>query len=115
LDETEYTNYSFVIRGNNAEPEIGTCSGNYYSGIGLVYSEPRPTTAACPHEYCNRVKPAEVDSWFYKLPDTGDVQNYLGSVAKDMILGGEKILLPIGNHYDDSASLTSVFFEGALQ
>ena len=62
---------------------IGTCSWNYPSWVGLVYPEPSPTAAEYLREYSKRFRTAEVDSWFYKIPERRDVLDYLENVDKD--------------------------------
>jgi uncharacterized protein YecE (DUF72 family) len=63
--------------------KIGTCSWNYDSWVGLVYSKPSPTAAGHLPEYSRKYGTAEIDSWFYKIPDMREVQEYLGNVGKD--------------------------------
>lgn len=60
--------------------KIGTCSWNYESWVGLVYSEPSGTAAGYLREYAKRFRTAEVDSWFYRLPERRDVLDYLEKV-----------------------------------
>jgi uncharacterized protein YecE (DUF72 family) len=60
--------------------KIGTCSWNYESWVGLVYSRPTSTAAGYLPEYSKRFRTAEVDSWFYRLPQRQDVSDYLGAV-----------------------------------
>jgi uncharacterized protein YecE (DUF72 family) len=60
--------------------KIGTCSWNYPSWVGLVYSAPSPNAAGYLPEYSKRFRTAEIDSWFYRLPERHDVLDYLGSV-----------------------------------
>jgi uncharacterized protein YecE (DUF72 family) len=59
---------------------IGTCSWNYDSWVGLVYSRPRARAADYLREYSARFRTAEVDSWFYKIPDRGEALEYLGEI-----------------------------------
>jgi uncharacterized protein YecE (DUF72 family) len=61
---------------------IGTCSWNYESWVGLVYSKPSRTADGYLPEYSQRFRTAEVDSWFYRLPERKDVLDYLGKVDK---------------------------------
>jgi uncharacterized protein YecE (DUF72 family) len=62
---------------------IGTCSWNYDSWVGLVYSGASPTAAGYLGEYSKRFRTAEVDSWFYKMPESREVLSYLGEVDED--------------------------------
>lgn len=62
---------------------IGTYSWNYPSWIGLVYSHPSPNAAGYLPEYSKRFRTAEVDSWFYKLPERRDVLDYIEAVDTD--------------------------------
>jgi len=56
--------------------EFGTCSWNYESWVGLVYSEPRRTAAEYLPEYAAKFETAEIDSWFYRIPSRADVLSY---------------------------------------
>jgi uncharacterized protein YecE (DUF72 family) len=62
---------------------IGTCSWNYDSWVGLVYSTKSPNAAGYLKEYSQRYRTAEVDSWFYKLPERREVLEYLSMVDED--------------------------------
>jgi uncharacterized protein YecE (DUF72 family) len=66
-----------------ANLKIGTCSWNYESWVGLVYSKPSRSAAAYLQEYSRRFRTAEVDSWFYALPNRHDVLEYLSNVDDD--------------------------------
>ncbi len=63
--------------------KIGTCSWNYPSWVGLVYSHSSKNAAGYLPEYSKRFRTAEVDSFFYKLPESRDVMEYLGNVDPD--------------------------------
>jgi len=63
--------------------KLGTCSWNYESWVGLVYSKPSKTAAGYLPEYSQHFRTAEVDSWFYRLPERKDVLEYLGRVDED--------------------------------
>jgi len=67
---------------NDSKPslEFGTCSWNYDSWIGLVYSKKAPYSAAYLKEYSQKYPTVEVDSWFYKVPDESDVTEYRSQV-----------------------------------
>lgn len=56
--------------------EFGTCSWNYDSWVGLVYTKKAARSAAYLAEYSKRYNTVEVDSWFYKLPSIEDVSEY---------------------------------------
>lgn len=62
---------------------IGTCSWNYESWTGLVYSRPHASAAACLPEYAARYRTAEIDSWFYRIPPAREVEDYLAAVDDD--------------------------------
>ena len=62
---------------------IGTCSWNYESWVGLVYSQARARAAEYLPEYSRRFRTAEVDSFFYRLPESRDALDYLGAVDED--------------------------------
>ncbi len=63
---------------------IGTCSWNYPSWVGLVYSRPSPTAAGYLREYARRFRTAEIDSWFYKVPERREVLDYLDAAGGDL-------------------------------
>lgn len=63
--------------------KLGTCSWNSDSWVGLVYSKPSKTAAGYLTEYSQHFRTAEVDSWFYRLPERKDVLEYLGRVDED--------------------------------
>lgn len=62
--------------------EFGTCSWNYDSWIGLVYSKKAPYSAAYLKEYSMKYNTVEVDSWFYKIPTTEDAFEYKSLVPE---------------------------------
>lgn len=59
---------------------IGSCSWNYESWVGLVYSAPSRTAAGYLHEYARRFRTAEIDSFFYRLPEAKDALAYRAEV-----------------------------------
>jgi uncharacterized protein YecE (DUF72 family) len=61
---------------------LGACSWNYDSWINLVYSQKQRSAAAYLQEYAKKYQTAEIDSWFYKIPDQAEVKNYLQQVDK---------------------------------
>lgn len=63
-----------------ASLRIGTCSWNYPSWKGLVYSRIVSRSADFLTEYSARFRTAEIDSWFYKIPARGEVEDYLSKV-----------------------------------
>lgn len=62
---------------------ICTCSWNYDSWMGLVYSRKAPYSAAYLAEYAQKYSTVEVDSWFYKIPTEGDAHEYKSQVPPD--------------------------------
>ncbi|HOJ19014.1 MAG: DUF72 domain-containing protein [Ignavibacteriales bacterium] len=62
---------------------VGTCSWNYESWLGLVYSFKWKTSAPYLVEYSKHYKTAEIDSWFYNLPEPDEVKEYKENVPKD--------------------------------
>ena len=67
----------------NGSVKIGTCSWNYESWVGLVYSKPSRSAAGYLAEYSRRFRTVEVDSWFYRLPEPRDVLDYLANADED--------------------------------
>jgi len=59
---------------------LGTCSWNYDSWIGLVYSRKASRSAEYLREYSLRFGTVEIDSWFYRIPSSDDVAEYLSQV-----------------------------------
>ena len=62
---------------NDELVKIGTCSWNYDSWVGLVYTEKKRTAAEYLREYSQRFDTAEIDSWFYKIPERSEVLSYI--------------------------------------
>jgi len=56
--------------------EFGTCSWNYDSWIGLLYSKKASYSAAYLKEYSSKYSTVEVDSWCFKLPTPEDALEY---------------------------------------
>ncbi|MGD9202119.1 MAG: DUF72 domain-containing protein [Chitinispirillia bacterium] len=56
--------------------KIGTCSWNYPSWVGLVYSKKCALSSMYLNEYAEVFRTVEIDSWFYKLPNKKDVSDY---------------------------------------
>jgi len=63
--------------------QYGTCSWNYDSWVGLVYSKKEPYSAAYLREYSAKYDTVEVDSWFYKIPDPQDALEYRTQTPDD--------------------------------
>lgn len=63
--------------------KIGTCSWNYDSWVGLVYSKKQNTAAEYLKEYIQKFDIAEIDSWFYKIPEKSEVFAYMENSGKD--------------------------------
>jgi len=64
-------------------PKTGTCSWKFESWVGLVYSQRYRTAAGYLREYSRKYRTAEIDSWFYRMPDRQTVQDYLNNVDRD--------------------------------
>lgn len=60
--------------------QIGTCTWNYPSWVGLVYTKSQPRAADFLTEYAQHYRTVEIDSWFYHIPDRADVMDYLSRV-----------------------------------
>lgn len=67
----------------SATIRFGTCSWNYPSWMGLVYSERHSRAAAYLREYSRKYESVEIDSWFYKIPDSEEVADYLSQVPPE--------------------------------
>jgi uncharacterized protein YecE (DUF72 family) len=63
--------------------KFGTCSWNYDSWVGLVYSEPQMRAVDYLTEYAKTYDSVEVDSWFYKLPTRREVEDYAAAVPRE--------------------------------
>lgn len=59
---------------------IGTCSWNYESWVGLVYTKPQRAAAHYLAEYAQHYDTAEIDSWFYRMPERNGVLEYAKAV-----------------------------------
>ncbi|MBD3178709.1 MAG: DUF72 domain-containing protein [Candidatus Latescibacteria bacterium] len=66
-----------------ADPKAGTCSWKFESWVGLVYSRTFRTAAQYLIEYSRKYRTAEIDSWFYRMPDRQTVLDYLENVDED--------------------------------
>lgn len=62
--------------------KTGTCSWNYDSWVGLVYSGPQRRAADYLPEYSRSFDTAEIDSWFYRMPPREEVRSYAGLVPE---------------------------------
>lgn len=62
---------------------FGTCTWNYDSWIGLIYTKPSPTAAGYLTEYSQHYSTAEIDSWFYRIPSRNEVLAYKNAVPPD--------------------------------
>jgi uncharacterized protein YecE (DUF72 family) len=60
--------------------KIGTCSWNYDSWVGLVYSKKLQHAHEYLFEYSKKYNTVEIDSWFYKVPDIEEINNYFSIV-----------------------------------
>lgn len=61
---------------------IGTCSWNYHSWTGSVYTKAQPSPADYLPEYSKKYNTVEIDSWFYRIPSRSDVSQYTNKVPK---------------------------------
>jgi len=64
--------------------QFGTCSWNYKSWTDLVYSSSRKHAADYLTEYGKKFPTVEIDSWFYKIPTSREVESYLEVAGKDL-------------------------------
>ncbi len=62
---------------------IGSCSWNYDSWKGLVYSSKQSRAVDYLPEYASRFRTAEIDSWFYKIPTVDEAASYREAVDGD--------------------------------
>jgi uncharacterized protein YecE (DUF72 family) len=69
--------------GFMGELKIGTCSWNYDSWVGLVYSRACGSAAAYLPEYSKKYGTAEIDSWFYRMPSAKDAAAYRDVTGDD--------------------------------
>jgi len=60
--------------------KIGTCSWNYPSWVGLIYTTAQSKAAGYLPEYATHFPTTEIDSWFYKLPSREEVLAYKRAV-----------------------------------
>jgi len=67
----------------NTNLRIGTCSWNYSSWVGLIYSDSKQTAAEYLKEYSKKYNTVEIDSWFYRIPSKSEVIAYKNSVHSD--------------------------------
>lgn len=88
--------------------EFGTCSWNYESWVGLVYSRAERRAAAYLPEYARSFNTVEVDSWFYKIPNPEDANEYASLVPPGFTFAcklTESISLTHERNRDKSAPL----------
>lgn len=62
---------------------FGTCSWNYDSWVGLVYTKPYIRAVDYLNEYSQKYRMVEIDSWFYRMPTMHDVRSYVSAVDPD--------------------------------
>ncbi|MFQ3620442.1 MAG: DUF72 domain-containing protein [Spirochaetales bacterium] len=55
---------------------LGTCSWNYESWVGLVYTSPKRRAVEYLAEYAEKYPTAEIDSWYYKIPTPSEAKQY---------------------------------------
>lgn len=63
--------------------KIGTCSWNYDSWVGLVYTKKQNKASEYLPEYSKIYNTVEIDSWFYKLPSVEEVKDYANAVNEN--------------------------------
>jgi len=88
--------------------KIGTCSWNYDSWVGLVYSRKQKAAADYLSEYVQKFDTAEIDSWFYKIPEQNEVFSYIENAGIDFPFTckiPERICLTHKRNYGKSKSL----------
>jgi len=66
-----------------AKLRIGTCSWNYPSWEGLVYTTRQKKAADYLPEYARRFRTVEIDSWFYRMPKREDAEDLVSKVDDD--------------------------------
>jgi uncharacterized protein YecE (DUF72 family) len=69
----------------NPNLRIGTCSWNYPSWAGLVYSAARRKAVDYLPEYSQQFGAVEVDSWFYRIPPPGESYDYKNAVPPSFL------------------------------
>lgn len=87
---------------------VGTCSWNYESWVGLVYTRKAPYSAAYLTEYASHYPTVEVDSWFYRMPEAGDVAEYRQRTPEGFTFAcklGERLSLTHQRSRDKTAPL----------
>lgn len=70
---------------NMETPLFGTCSWNYPSWLGIIYSDTKQNAAGYLVEYADHYKSAEIDSTFYRIPSPASMQSYRDAVPDDFI------------------------------
>lgn len=64
---------------------LGTCSWNYDSWVGLVYSAPKRRAVEYLPEYASRFDTVEVDSWYYRIPDREEAKSYFEATPESFV------------------------------
>jgi len=64
----------------NSNIKFGTCSWNYDSWVGLIYPSKMERAVFYLPYYAEKYETAEIDSWFYRIPDEYDVREYKDAV-----------------------------------
>jgi len=67
---------------NRENVQFGTCSWNYDSWVGLVYPSKMDRAVSYLPYYAKKFNTAEIDSWFYRIPDERDVREYKEAVPE---------------------------------
>jgi uncharacterized protein YecE (DUF72 family) len=87
---------------------LGTCSWNYDSWEGLVYTNKCRSAAEYLNEYSKHFDTAEIDSWFYKIPSQKEVidyKNYAKPNFRFTCKAPEQISLTHHRNYNKSREL----------
>ncbi|QQO08046.1 DUF72 domain-containing protein [Breznakiella homolactica] len=67
----------------NGSIKLGTCSWDFDSWVGLVYSQVRRRPGEYLREYAGKYNTVEIDSWINRLPDAEDIEDYLREIPGD--------------------------------
>ncbi len=64
--------------------KLGTCTWNYDSWVGLVYSSEKRYASDYLTEYSKQFETAEIDSWFYHMPSSRECIEYKKSAGNEL-------------------------------
>ena len=68
---------------------IGTCSWNYPSWVGDVYTRTQKRSVDYLPEYAQKYRTVEIDSWFYKMPERAEVISYRAAVDPGFVFSAK--------------------------